>query len=478
MAPTVLSVIRVQEKAFDDEKEENRNNDSTFGVKDIIKAIGISVFGIIGFSLVFCIPWTTIPRTNSIIYQSYWMEYLWPQATNCFLIAGSHMMKLATWTKEDVFMSVRSWMKMYIITVGPWIILHISSYLIWSVYMQMNHPMPNGGLIVYWLNYFLFLIGIPFIANGNLLAPADFPKKMKIYTLFLLWNLMRAIQFLILISFFNKFPSGFQFPVAFIIAGCREVDKRVQSKLVTKMMGVKDHSANALLVINVSTIWSFFIAVRLVGAEFATMICTVCIDFILHSKMAYKIIKDFKQVDPHGEEIEYTERNSDITKVILAELIEGFAPIIYGAAIAMAYFGPNANILSTVGNDYWGKKMDGIGSLFETMFALFAFDTLSATINSFCLWKFLNVNMLKEICKSLERYWFFMAITLAVNISVQLSTQDINAGIDKTRSFKWISIEGWIDLVNNSIDITYEEKKNLIGSTTLFQNTTIPMYRN
>ena len=158
--------------------------------------------------------------------------------------------------------------------------------------------------------------------------------------------------------------------------------------------------------------------------------------------------------------------NRKITILILAELIEGFTPIIYGVCMAMAYYGPNAHILSNVGNSYWGKPIKTLGPLFATMSILFAVDTLSVAINSFCLWKLVKVDMFQEFCRVLSRYKFFMAINLAQKMVLCFGSTDINYGIDVTRSFQWISDEGWRNLVNNSSDITPEEKAMLIAEKT------------
>ena len=51
--------------------EEDKKEENMFSVNDVFKALGHSIFGIIGFCVLFAVPWTTIPRTNSIIYQSH-----------------------------------------------------------------------------------------------------------------------------------------------------------------------------------------------------------------------------------------------------------------------------------------------------------------------------------------------------------------------------------------------------------------------
>ena len=92
-------------------------------------------------------------------------------------------------------------------------------------------------------------------------------------------------------------------------------------------------------------------------------------------------------------EITYVKNNIKITMLIIAELIEGLTPIIYGVGMAMAYYGPNYHLFSNVGNDYWSTQMKSIRPLFVTMSMLFGIDTLSVLVNSFCLWKALNVNI-------------------------------------------------------------------------------------
>ena len=113
-------------------------------------------------------------------------------------------------------------------------------------------------------------------------------------------------------------------------------------------------------------------------------------------------------------------------------------------------------------NNYIACFASDIGYFFLVLFGLFAFDTLSALINSFCLWKMLDINMFHEFCRVLEKYWFFMGVKLAFNVVTYLFANDINGGMDKTRAFHWISDEGWMNLVNRSNDLTNEEKAELI----------------
>ena len=96
------------------------------------------------------------------------------------------------------------------------------------------------------------------------------------------------------------------------------------------------------------------------------------------------------------------------------------------------------------------------------MTLLFAVDTLSVLLNSLAIWNAARVNMLFEFCRVLSKYWFFIAIKLALNMTAYFATNDINMGMDGTQSFQWTSREGWINLVNNSNELTVEGKNDLL----------------
>ena len=57
-----------------------------------------------------------------------------------------------------------------------------------------------------------------------------------------------------------------------------------------------------------------------------------------------------------------------------------------------------------------------------------------------------------------------MAIKLGYYMSTKFATLDINFGSDGTGEFKWITKQGWIDLVNNSTDLTNDEKAKLLNT--------------
>ena len=126
--------------------------------------------------------------------------------------------------------------------------------------------------------------------------------------IYFIWIIAVNILNEVLSYLFTNLPINLQFLVAFMIAMIREADERLRTKLVNKMMGKLDESATALLTVSISSHYSFFIAIRLVGASFETICCFVLIELGLHSGATYKIIKKYGKVNDgklvRGQEIE------------------------------------------------------------------------------------------------------------------------------------------------------------------------------
>ena len=461
-----ISVISVQEVNRNEDTEKIAIQDCKFAFKHVSRACGIPVIGIVGCSVLFAIPWTTIPRTDSIIHQSHWMEFNIPGATHTFLGTGVGIIALSKYTKEESLMSIWNFSKVCLFNLITWNLLYISAYLVWSVYLQFNHPLPNMAYLIV-PALVLNVIGLWFILPSNALAKKEFRKKLQIYMFYCLWIVTSTFPREILSHLFANVPARAQFFIPFIVAGFRELDMRLRSKLVTKMMGIKDEAAIALLSISVISLYSFFIAIRLVGAELATLCCTVGIEFFLHLKITHQIIQEHRRVNNAVVEIVHIGRNTKITTLLIAELVETITPIIYATCIAMAYYGPNAQLFSNIGNSYWSEEIKDINQFFSTMLILFALDMMSLLFNAFYLWKSLRINALTGFCRVLEKYWYIMAIFLAYYMITYFVGNDINLGLDETMSFQWISNEGWIKLVNTSSFLSSDEKIELISKAML-----------
>ena len=87
----------------------------------------------------------------------------------------------------------------------------------------------------------------------------------------------------------------------------------------------------------------------------------------------------------------------------------------YIAIMALAYFGPNAEIMGSVKLKIWHHQntIDDFEAYATNIAILFAVDFLSFIINGLMIWKFCHINILKVLSNVQKHYWFVMIFSEA-----------------------------------------------------------------
>ena len=120
---------------------------------------------------------------------------------------------------------------------------------------------------------------------------------------------------------------------------------------------------------------------------------------------------------------------------------------------------PNSTILGNVKNEYWDyKKVDDVGYLLQMMSLLFAVDTISVIVNSIILRKLADLNLLQVFCRTIKKYWLFIALKHGLNFSLHYALNDINLGVDTTTKFEWIMKKEHFNL--STTQPTYQKEKS------------------
>ena len=197
-----------------------------------------------------------------------------------------------------------------------------------------------------------------------------------------------------------------------------------------------------------------------------TVISIIVVDFLTHLRMTHQIVK--LKNKPMDEDTFLTEniKRRAIHKLILAELVEGLVPLAYAIGFAMAYFGPNGYLLGNVLSDIWAyEKVEDVSALFNIQFLLFGVDCIGVILNTIILSKFGNVDLIQEFCNIIKACWKILAILLANSITIYFGLNDINAALDMTMEFEWITDEGRSMFIANASDLSDCEKSVLLGNS-------------
>ena len=401
-----ISVISIQDTSSNEEPEEkekrieNLPEDSTSSPWNILH-----VFSILAVATIILTPSTLIPRANSILYQSNWFEVNIFVAIQYLVIAANEIINTSTYFKEKALKSWQIFLRMYLFNMALWIVPYLVYYYIWCIQYEYNWPMPFVGYH-FLFTKFGFVVGMWYILPRDLRSKEGLKRNVQLYILYQFLTLTSICFKEVISVLFKTLPSYLQWIVAFVIPALKHLDKLLLSKVINKMTGGLDEACNFLLALAVNSGYSCFVAVKLPGAERATVCFIILVDLALQLQMTYKIFRLCTNVTDETSKNGTMERQKIVKKLVLAEIIETLTPLVYAAGFAMAFYGPSASLFIDIKSNYWGSKaVEDPEYLFLIMVILFGFDMLSVLINSFILRNWTSVNLYQEFCKIMERYW-------------------------------------------------------------------------
>ena len=125
-----------------------------------------------------------------------------------------------------------------------------------------------------------------------------------------------------------------------------------------------------------------------------------------------------------------------IEELVLTERIETLVPLTYMICFAIAYYGPNAEILGRVKLDLWQyKPILDFGNYMKNVFILFVVDFMSLVINGIILHASCNINIFKTFQKIQREFWLIMAVQQAYS-----TTEVIKFIIHISTGIPWITL--------------------------------------
>ena len=462
MSEEKISVISIECLSFEEiQREDEKEKCKTQKGNEISPWNICHVLSVLTICVTFLATITLVPRTNSILYPSYWYELSFCYIPAMILKTANDAFHVAAFLKGKSIYSLWTTLKTFSLYLVTLIVPYLIAYLVWCQYLNYNWPIPYLGY-----NYMLFIVVYPaalwISLPRGLRRKKSFQDDFKIFilysTMFLIFSILREVMSIL----FKVFPRYLQWIIAFLVPLLKKIEYFGQSILVNRMAGGQEEESQVLLGLTIDGVYAIFIAVRLPNAETITVCFIIAVDFVLLLWMTYKIVQSHNMISNEASGNGNTAKQQMVTNLVLAELTEGIVPIVYAIGISFGYYGYNGDILGDVKNDYWGyQPIDDIGYHFQVMALLFGFDGLSTLINYIILSTLTNVAFLREFCRIMKKYWHFIAVKFAYKMLIMFLIKDINFGIDATGKLDWITNDGRIKLINGSTDLSYQEKSLL-----------------
>lgn len=394
---------------------------------------GLYAFVILGANAAWCSTYTLIPWHDVYVHPVYWWEKL--INTGLILIFFRTTITIAREVylvfKMDNIISLKFHLKFFLLASLGYIIPYCAIYWYWTIQSGMNHPMPYGEIPCFYSAMLITWATIWFHFPKDLRADAKFRKRLKNYLFYLIcWNLigiqevMLDFIFLGLTTYGDEIGWELQWLMSLIIPMFRGLNEWMFPKFFNKAIGYKDGwtkldedvPATFSMEIQIADVYALYVAVRLGWARKLTVVCILVVEFLINFYYCVRIIQLHKKIggtdDNESEQnkIWKAERESAIISLITVETIEVLIPLGYSMAYATQYYGPNATLFNGVETTYFGNEVQDIGSVFSFLFTMFAADTLGGVIISALLVWTCRINVIKEYCKILQKYWLLLLL--------------------------------------------------------------------
>lgn len=304
----------------------------------------LKILIILGYSSAFLSLQLLIPRYNPIYYPDYWHGNIFFIVSNSAGVIRT-MLELFVFTKQKSLIKISALIRLWLCMVLPSLTVNYFAYYIWMSIMELQPPIPFGGILMSLGCWFIYncSIGCMNAFSSELRNKQQFRSKIIPYLIYDFWWFFMNLQRDVLSFAFKAIPGQLQFIFALLIPTFKEMNKRILLKLVLKIVGKEDTMANVFLSVRLNIFFALFVAIRMNGAEVRTVISVVFVDFFLQLWMTRQIIQTYQETITDVNEIDTIQKKKQkgVMKLLLAELVEGVVPLAYAIGFAMAYYGPN-----------------------------------------------------------------------------------------------------------------------------------------
>ena len=431
--PSRVGTIFVVEDLKAEQVTENKSKSKKYGnriLKPSFKPFSQLLLSIIGYLLIVliaCVVWSipvsVIPMTNTIIHPWYWWEII----LNGAFVVNSLSVTGVTITEMKIIFDFKfsrlikpfvwSFALQFLSTTTAWCLC----YLVWTVWLRNNHPMPFVAYFLYVCWLLTHYASIWFMFPIEMRINKRERGKILAYIYNRLWFFFVTLQKIGISVILGKLKQS-QWIMSIVYPLYREINLWVLRKIWKKMDSSGDDTFiffNLTATVVMNLLHAIYVAITIsTKASQLTAICILVVDVLINWYETYTIIKRCVRISSSNASIEESNRlKMDVLKLIGIEMVEFLTPIAYTLTFAMAFYGANADLIGGVKFSGWHyKEVKDIGAFLTELGMMFFVDFACAIVSGILFWKFASINMLEEGYKLLKMYWPVISFRLAGSI--------------------------------------------------------------
>ena len=366
---------------------------------------------------------TLLPFKNVFENPESWYEIMFASISVHFFLASSNAIIAAELFSEIIKKSrTRLAIELFITLKITDIIATSIVHIIWSNIMGYIEPVPNRYTLVLYLSIWAMMLQIRYAVPKEARADPAVQKRVKALMFYVFWATFVTMQLLAMWMAFSKVPKDFQWMVALVVPLKKEINDRIVGVVMTKTASTANViEAKFIGKISINVIYAFWIAVILANQATKVTECVLLgVTFLTDMALCYKTIRLDKKVSCRDDKSKDDQnvKKEALTELVLNEIVEVIVPIAFMGSFLTAYYGPNKNVLGNVGCAIWHyKKVEDISAALMPVAEMALIDSGSVMVAGGLLWWFRRINLWKEYCTVVRKYWVYLAFRGGVFIS-------------------------------------------------------------
>ena len=371
---------------------------------------------------------TCWPQHNIFEYPEYWFEPLAPIFIGYFVADTAN-----TLINSAIVMSsntIKSWKKFFqllILQTLGFIIPYIVIYIIWVHVLNNKNPMPFIGKVCLTISYITKIVSFWFLFPRSERSNKDYRKKLIGYMLLFPTFLFISQVYGQLSALFLNVPLHFQWCLGVFLPMLKKFNMWISTKIAFKASGGPTLSAKLAMICGVGGLHSFMIVLLLASAvQPTTAYLVMILDSLPNLWSVISIVrmhkKQLSSTLPDDRNQTRNQIQEALTCLSLKEFLELLIPMIYGVSFVIAFYGPNAEILGNIKNDYWQfEKVDSLIDKLSNVGIFFCVDSFRCILSASIIWYFSGLNVYKPYCYLMLHYGFLILyyISAALNLVSQ-----------------------------------------------------------
>ena len=367
------------------------------------------------------------PTHDVMKHPQYWYEviYLWCFGTEPLVCLVTIYVCKNVMDIQEIG-TPKVWLRLLL---SNWIVtvtFYATQYVVWTLHLGYHQPLPHNGAVCAFLSSATVAISLWWQFPSDLRQDPQFRQRIQAYLFYNFWYI-----FVVILTFvFGQmtiplFPSDYVWLIGIEFWGIKEINKLVMSKLIRKAAGPNGSYAKGALILQLVTITNFTIVVFISSiADQKTTACFIAVDVLVNLMYTWKAIKEYKRVATMELDLARNQDMSDelLTTLIINETMELVVPLIYMAAFAVAYYGPNAANLGNVGASYWHfEQIDDIWAYFIGALQMALADFLQSVASFLLVWKFTKIKVMKKYIEVANKFGLLAVIYLPMVINAVIT---------------------------------------------------------